>query len=280
MTNKRLTFSNKIIFGIVMRKPELCRKCLELILNKKIVGIDFPQSEKTLDLSLYAKSIRMDIYCDGEEEVYNIEMQNYEDEYIPKRGRYYQDLIDMDMIEKGESYSKLKKNVIIFICRYDCFGKGRYMYTFENRCIQEPDLRYGDETQKIILNTKGTQNDVSLALRKFLKYIETGEIQDEYTGDLEREVDKIIKDDEWRDKLMTLEEEMNYQKEYFFEKGINLGVEKGMKQGIEQGTQNTTIDHLRNLMASTGMSIEQAMDALMISMDDREKYKALLVEKE
>ena len=83
---------------------------------------------------------------------------------------------------------------------------------------------------------------------------------------------------------MTLEEEMNYQKEYFFEKGINLGVEKGMKQGIEQGieqgTQNTTIDHLRNLMASTGMSIEQAMDALMIGMDDREKYKALLVEKE
>lgn len=75
---------------------------------------------------------------------------------------------------------------------------------------------------------------------------------------------------------MTLEEEMNYQKEYFFNKGINLGVEKGMKQG----TQNTTIDHLRNLMASTGMSIEQAMDALMISMDDREKYKALLVEKE
>ena len=79
---------------------------------------------------------------------------------------------------------------------------------------------------------------------------------------------------------MTLEEEMNYQKEYFFNKGINLGVEKGMKQGIEQGTQNTTIDHLRNLMASTGMSIEQAMDALMISMDDREKYKALLVETE
>ena len=34
---------------------------------------------------------------------------------------------------------------------------------------------------------------------------------------------------------MTLEEEMNYQKEYFFNKGINLGVEKGMKQGIEQG---------------------------------------------
>lgn len=165
----------------------------------------------------------------------------------------------MDMIEKGESYSKLKKNVIIFICRYDCFGKGRYMYTFENRCIQEPDIRYGDETQKIILNTKGTQNDVSLALRKFLKYIETGEIQDEYTGDLEREVDKIIKDDEWRDKLMTLEEEMNYQKEYFFEKG----------------TEKTTKELISNLMASTGMSLEQEMDALMIKGKDREKVKGL-----
>ena len=72
-------------------------------------------------------------------------------------------------------------------------------------------------------------------------------------------MDKIIKDDEWRDKLMTLEEEMNYQKEYFFEKG----------------TEKTTKELISNLMASTGMSLEQAMDALMIKGKDREKVKGL-----
>ena len=37
---------------------------------------------------------------------------------------------------------------------------------------------------------------------------------------------------------MTLEEEMNYQKEYFFNKGINLGVElrrRGIRRGIDNG---------------------------------------------
>ncbi len=52
------------------------------------------------------------------------------------------------------------------------FGEGRHIYTFENRCIQNPDLGLGDDTTKIILNTKGTMDDVTPEMKKLLDFID------------------------------------------------------------------------------------------------------------
>ena len=213
MSIKRLEFSHKTVFGIVMRHTELCRKTLERILDKKILRVDTPEIEKTYDFSAYSKGIRLDVYCDGEDEVYNIEMQNYEFKDLPKRGRYYQAMIDKDLLDKGVPYSRLRKNIIIFICRFDLFNKGRHLYTFENRCIQDTELSYGDGTQKIILNTKSTANDIPLALKMFLDYVETGTAQDELTTEIEAEVDKIRQNKKWRDEIMTYEQEWENEKD-------------------------------------------------------------------
>lgn len=47
---------------------------------------------------------------------------------LPKRMRYYQGMIDLNILEKGENYKNLKKSFVIFICTFDLFGLGR-MYT-------------------------------------------------------------------------------------------------------------------------------------------------------
>ena len=67
-------------------------------------------------------------------------------EELPKRSRYYQDLIDIELIDKGEDYSELKNSIVIFICTFDEFGKGRHLYTFENICIQDETIRLDDKT--------------------------------------------------------------------------------------------------------------------------------------
>ena len=57
----------------------------------------------------------MDVYVKGEDQtVYNVEMQTTNTGELPRRSRYYQGLIDMDLIEKGEPYSKLNKSYVIF----------------------------------------------------------------------------------------------------------------------------------------------------------------------
>ena len=53
---------------------------------------------------------------------------NYEE--LPKRSRYYQDIIDLKLIEKGQSYDILKTSYVIFICTFDFFEKNRSIYEF------------------------------------------------------------------------------------------------------------------------------------------------------
>ena len=70
---------------------------------------------KVIDLLLESKNIRLDIYVKDENNtVYNVEMQRGKHKSLPKRLRYYQGNIDLDLISKGENYRKLAKRYIIF----------------------------------------------------------------------------------------------------------------------------------------------------------------------
>ena len=56
------------------------------------------------------------------------------------------------------------------------------------------------------------------------------------------------------------------------EKGRKEGREEGRKEGLEEGL----FASLKNLIANTGMSIEQAMSVLAIPDSDRAKYAEML----
>lgn len=87
---------------------------------------------------------------------------------LPKRLRFYGSLADTQMLEKGVVYSKLRDSYVIMICPFDQYGEGRHVYTFTNRCKEDPDLEMGDGTTKIVLNVAGTMDDVSGGLKSFL----------------------------------------------------------------------------------------------------------------
>ena len=148
-TTKRwedLTLADNFIFQKFMRNEEMCKKILGEILNKKIEKVVYPEYEKTIDIRYDSKAIRLDLYVEGEDEIYNIEMQNISYAYLPQRGRYYQDLIDLDLLEKGKEYGELCQSYVIFICSFDFYELGEYRYTFTNRCHEVKDLEYGDLT--------------------------------------------------------------------------------------------------------------------------------------
>lgn len=64
-------------------------------------------------------------------------------------------MMDLNLIEKGEDYSKLKESYIIFLCLQDPFAENESVYTFENRCIEVDGLRLGDASTKIFINAAG-----------------------------------------------------------------------------------------------------------------------------
>ena len=255
---EELEFKDDFIFGVIMRNPKYCKPFLETILNIKISDIKYPKTQQTIDITADAKSVRLDVYVKDEQNtVYNIEMQVTLNKNLPKRSRYYQGMIDLSILEKGEDYKNLKRSYVIFICTFDLFGKGRHIYTFENRCIQDKDISFGDETTKIILNTKGTMDDVSPEMKYLLDYIDGQEASDEFTRTLETAVKSVKNNEKWRVEYMTLE--MRYRE--LLEQGIDIGrtegIDIGRTEGIEIGLEKQKEQTALRMLQSGELSVEK-----------------------
>lgn len=97
-----LTIQDNFIFQKIMRNKRICMQTLERLLNIDVKDISYPEEEKSINVRLDSKSIRLDVYVnDDKGSVYNIEMQTTRDmEELIKRTRYYQAMIDIDLLEK------------------------------------------------------------------------------------------------------------------------------------------------------------------------------------
>ena len=224
-----LKITNDFIFAKVMRNKKLCKQLLEVILDIEIERIEYPEEQKVIDITTDARSVRLDVYVkDDKNTIYNVEMQTTNPGNLPKRSRYYQGMIDLNLIEKGENFNKLNKSYVIFICTEDIFGKGRHIYTFENLCIQDTSLHVEDETTKVFLNPYGTMKDVDTELENFLRYLAGGKPIDFFTQQLEDEVVKARENEEWRCEYMTL---MMREKEKY-EEGALMTLFALVKKGL------------------------------------------------
>ena len=210
-TLKELNLEDDFLFAKVMSDKNICKELLEKILEIEIEKVEMVEEQKTIDLLLESKGIRLDVYVKDETNaIYNVEMQRGKHKNLPKRLRYYQGSIDLDLISKGEDYRKLAKSYVIFICTFDLFNKGLHKYTFQNVCLEDNSILLNDEAQKIILNTKGIMKDLSEELLEFLKYVEnsTNDTAKNAKGNLVRSIHKRVQevknDDSMEAEYMTL----------------------------------------------------------------------------
>ncbi len=203
---EELSISNDFLFGKVMQNPELCKELLQRILpDLDIDHVEYPELQKTIKEDFDAKGVRLDAYVnDGKGTVYDIEMQSVTSKYLPKRTRYYQSMIDLQLVDKGQDYDTLNNSYIIFICLSDLFGKNRYMYTFENVCEEDSEVILNDGSKKVFLNADGKNGAVSEELKAFLDYVAGRPSEDTFVKKLKRAVEKAKKNREWRHEYMTL----------------------------------------------------------------------------
>lgn len=219
-----LDISNDFLFGKVMQNPDLCKELLQRILpDLNIERIEYPELQKSIKEGAESRGIRLDVYSkDDKNIVYNVEMQANGSKGIPKRSRYYQGMIDLQLLEAGDkSYMKLNKTYIIFICTFDLYGKGRHIYTFENICKEDNSLSMGDEATKIFLNSDSDMDDVGKELRAFLDYVKGIKVtDDDFIDRLEEAVKRAKANKKWRRDYMTME----MLERVKFEEGLDEGI--------------------------------------------------------
>ena len=232
-----LTFQDNFIFQKVMLKKHICKAVLERLLDISIRDIVYIHEEKNLDVRWDTKSVRLDVFVnDDKGTVFNIEMQTSKDmEELVKRTRFYQSILDMYHIQKGQKYTTLNDSYVIFICTFPVFTGDCHKYTFKNICIEDHDIALNDGATKLFLSTKGTQNDISKPLQAFLDYIDGQEATDELLRDIDDAVYEVKHCEAWKEEYSMLSmDHYKYWKEGMAE-GIAEGLAQGKAEGLAQG---------------------------------------------
>ena len=269
-----LNLSDDFLFSKVMGDETVLRPVVEKILGIRIREMTIVQPQKMIEIEPDSKGIRLDIMADDEEgSRYSVEMQNENEYNINKRSRYYHSMMDLDLLQRGERYQDLRKNIVIFICTFQPFVKFRlHRYVFEKRCLQEPELALDDEMTTVILSTKGSEKDIDEEMLSFLRYMEDS--REEVAAGSEGDLVKLV-----HEKVRVVKQSKVREAEYMKlqerdRKNYLEGRQEGLQEGKRQGELLAVIRMTRSFV-SQGKEIEILINALDGNFDGNEENGAM-----
>lgn len=219
-----------------------------------------PQSAMKFAADMHG--VRFDAYIKSDEAWADIEMQTSKNGLsLGKRSRYYQSNMDMDCLEQGQDYEKLKKSYVIFICTFDYFGKDEALYYFRN-WDHEKGLKLDDASYKIVLNTSCSKDKIPAKLRPLFAYINGAENSEK--SELVEKIDERVQKfstGEWRRRQMTFE--------YYVKDKERIAYRSGEEAGEARGLERGKLEIARNLIL-LGISTDKITEATGLSIADIE----------
>ena len=256
------TIQDNFVFSKTMELyPNLCQQLLELILGIKIKEISYPEREKTIETRIDGKGIRLDVFVEdkGNNRFFDVEMQVTNSAHLAMRVRYYQGLIDMNSLTRGQHYSALNESFIIFICPFDLFKQGRHFYSFSERCDQDPSMKLNNKTHHIFLSTKGTVNDVPPDIKAFLNYVDNGIVSGNFVEKLNAAVYSVKSNQKVRHDFMTLQMALLEERLEGEQHGLAQGIELGRNEEREALALKLIRRgrHFQEIHEDTGLSFER-----------------------
>ena len=167
-----------------------------------------------------------------------MEGQNYKENFLQKRCRFYQAKKDSKGLKRGErEWSKLPDLYMIVITNYDPFGKDSMIYTFENKCSKYPDIEYNDGLKFFYFNTAGTK-DGTIAIKQLLTYLDCSKIEsvtNENIVQIHNYVSDVKQSAEVKHRYMTVGEWFDRQKAIVLAEGREEGRVQGLAEGLAEG---------------------------------------------
>ena len=269
-----IPLENDAMFAEVMRRKDLCIGLLETIFEgRRIRDIVYedglsPEAQKYIAFNPGNKSIRLDVYFEDGDTVYDIEIQKADKGNLPKRTRMYSSMMDANMLDKGLEYEELKDSYVIFICMFDPFEKGLARYTFRSICEEAEGLPLGDGRCIMFLNTKGSIGELGADMDAFFGYINGGvssigtgrDSGNEFVERLDECVLDINGDEDWRQGYMKYE--LNLIERY----------KDGEAKGISIGEANAT-NRMVKAMHSKGIPVQTIAECA--SIDDNKVQRII-----
>ena len=242
---EQATIANNYIFYKVMHEnPDICKELLEILLEMKIDRIEIYQ-EKELMAEFGKKGIRMDVYARGMDKSFDLEIQACDTGELPERARYYQGLMDTTQLESGQNFKNLNSSYIIFICIPDIFKKGLGKYTFENLCLENPEIKLNDRAYKYFFIARNYDKLLNEQQKAFMKCMLSNESSSTFTEKIIRMVKNAKLNTQWRNSFMEFERQLAYS----FREGKAEGKAEGIAEGIDKKAVEASVELLKKGIA-------------------------------
>ena len=280
-TDRRdIPLENDAMFSTVMQYEDACRGLIETIFEgRRVRRLEYkdmpPASQKNIIFDPANKSIRLDVFFEDGDTVYDIEMQKVDTGNLPLRARMYSSMMDANMLDKGLEYEALRRSYVIFVCMFDLFEKGRTKYTFKSICEEDRDLPLGDGRCIMFLNTKGSVGDLSNDMDAFFDYLNGGvssigtgkDSGSEFVEMVDNYVLDINGDEDWRQGYMKYELNLIEKYKEGEASGEAKGISIGRAEGVSIGEANATNRMVKSLIEQ-GVPIEVIAKAASISIEE------------
>ncbi len=259
---EELCFYDDFMFGVVMQDKELCKEALEYMLGFKIDHIEYDEPQKTVAPLYTAHGIRLDVYVKDSNRIYDVEIQNKDEDDIGRRTRYYQGMMDVDSLLKGQDYRDLKESIVIFLCRFDPFKKGIPCYTVRRTCKQDASVFVDDAAIVQIFNCTAYDKIENESLRKFLKFVQTNKAESDFT----RRLNKMVETQKQVEGLKKTYLSWSLHDSDVRREGIQQGKKEGIAIGEKRGRSEAKLEAARNMLLEND-SVEKVARCLALPLE-------------
>ena len=282
-----LFFTDDFLFSKIMRNPEIAKGVVQNLLGIKVKKIEFVTSQYSIDELYNGKGIRLDAYLEDEDKTLNplanfacqnwkqnlnqqnnekcisvlLEMQTVVKKDEGLRMRYYQSMMDIDHLNRGENFKELKESYVVFICLDDPFGDGKPVYNFATKEVDGSRI-LNDRIHKVIYNASSFEKAENPDVRAFLEYLERRTATDPLTKEIQTAVDSCKNRQKWRAEYMLWKDQIREWKD------------EAREDGLAEGERNKAIEATKNLLKMNLLTVEQIAAAEQLSVEEVSKIKA------
>ena len=266
-----LFFTDDFLFSKIMRDPKIAKGVVQNLLGIKVKKIEFVTSQYSIDELYNGKGIRLDAYLEDEDKIIDIEMQSVIKKDEGLRMRYYQSMMDIDHLNRGESFKELKESYVMFICLDDPFSDGKPVYNFVTKELDGNRI-LNDRIHKVIYNASSFEKAENPNVRAFLEFLKRHAATDPLTKEIQTAVNSCKNQQKWRAEYMLWKDQIREWKDEAKEDGL----EEGRAEGLKEGAKLKAIEATKNLLKMNLLTIEQIAAAEQLSVEEVTKIKDTL----
>ena len=224
----------------------LAQLVLSIITEKPDLKITSLETQKDLKRLVGARSICLDAYgVDSEGKKYDLEIQRADNGAGKHRARYHSSCMDIENLDARQEFDELPDTYTIFITEHDIFKKGRALYPVERVNMVTGELFNDGEHILYVNGSYRDDSDLGKLMHDFCSWD-----PEDMNYDLMKEITRYFKENQEGVEIMcrAFEETRNEAREQAFTESI------------------------RSLMETMKLTVQQAMDALRIPVDEQSKY--------